>query len=209
MSCKPIDYTLYLVTDSTLCPPEKLPQAVEKAILGGVTLVQLREKDVSTLDFYRIACNVKKVTDKYQIPLLINDRIDIALAVDAAGVHIGQSDIPADIARRLIGADKLLGVSANTIETALKAQTDGADYIGFGAVFPTDTKKDVSTRGVEAYWQVKNTVDIPVVGIGGIHLENAHHLNGCDGIAVISAIIGQPDETEAAHNLLCHFRGQA
>lgn len=104
MNFKNIDYTLYLVTDSNLCPPDKLPQAVEKAILGGVTIVQLREKNLGTLDFYNAACRVKAVTDRYQIPLLINDRIDIALAVDAAGVHIGQSDMPADIARRLSSA---------------------------------------------------------------------------------------------------------
>lgn len=103
----------------------------------------------------------------------------------------------------------MLGVSANTAETALKAQADGADYIGFGAVFPTDTKKDASTRGVEAYWQVKNTVGIPTVAIGGIHPENARHLKGCDGIAVISAIIGQPDETQAARHILHCLNGDA
>ncbi len=207
MNCKNIDYTLYLVTDSSLCPPDKLPQAVEKAIQGGVTMVQLREKNISTLDFYHIAHRVKAVTDQHQIPLLINDRIDIALAVNTDGVHIGQSDMPADTARRLIGPDKLLGVSANTVETALKAQADGADYIGFGAVFPTDTKKDASTRGVKAYWQVKNTISLPMVAIGGIHLDNVHRLNGADGIAVISAIMGQPDETEAARSLLSRFHG--
>lgn len=201
------DPTLYLVTDSSLCPPEKLPQAVEKAILGGVSMVQLREKQASSLNFYNLALKIKEVTARYNVPLLINDRVDIAIAADADGVHIGQSDLPAAIVRRMLGNDKILGVTAAAPELALKAQADGADYIGCGAVFPTATKKDARTRGVEAYWETKRAVKIPAVAIGGIQKENVRLLTGCDGIAVVSAIMGQPDEKEAARELLFRLRG--
>lgn len=202
------DPTLYLVTDSKLCPPEKLPQAVEKAILGGVTMVQLREKEASALEFYHLALKIKEVTNRYRIPLLINDRVDIALAADADGVHVGQSDLPAEAVRRLLGPDKLLGVSAGTPALALRAQAAGADYIGFGAVFPTGTKKDASTRSVDAFWETKRAVQIPVVAIGGIHQENVHLLRGCDGVAVVSAIMGRQDEKAAAQALVHRLRGQ-
>ena len=137
-----IDYNLYLVTDRPLLGDRDLQQSIEAAILGGVTIVQLREKDLSTLEFFNLATQIKAVTDSYQVPLIINDRLDIALAVDAAGLHVGQDDLPAVIARRLLGADKILGVSATTLEEAIKAEVEGADYLGIGAIFPTDTKKD-------------------------------------------------------------------
>ena len=136
------DYTLYLVTDRSLMSTETLGEAVEQAILGGCTMVQLREKDSSSLDFYQLARGIKKITDRFHIPLMINDRIDIALAVDAAGVHIGQSDLPAAIARKIMGERMLLGVSAASVREAVQAQNDGADYLGVGAMFPTDTKTD-------------------------------------------------------------------
>lgn len=199
--------TLYLVTDSALCPPEELPQAVERAILGGVSMVQLREKHACSLDFYNLALRVKEVTARHNIPLLINDRVDIAIAADADGVHIGQSDLPAKIVRRMLGDGKILGVTAATPALAIKAQADGADYIGCGAVFPTATKKDAQTRGVEAYREVKRAVKIPAVAIGGIQKENVHLLAGCDGIAVVSAVMGQADEEAAARELLRRLRG--
>ncbi|NLB33505.1 MAG: thiamine phosphate synthase, partial [Tissierellia bacterium] len=137
-----IDYTLYLVTDREIMSTEKLETAVEQAILGGCTVIQLREKNCSSLEFFEIAISIKEITDRYQIPLIINDRIDIALAVDASGVHIGQSDMPARIVRKLIGNNKILGVSASNFEEAMKAYKDDADYLGVGAMFITDTKKD-------------------------------------------------------------------
>ncbi|MEQ8199271.1 MAG: thiamine phosphate synthase [Clostridiaceae bacterium] len=198
-----VDYSLYLVTDRSMLKNSDITEAVEAAIKGGVTLVQLREKDISTLEFYNVACAVKKVTDKYGISLIINDRIDIALAVDAAGVHLGQSDLEAAVARRLIGENKILGVSAATLEESLKAEEDGADYLGVGAVFTTTTKNDARTVSLEMLKNIKETVKIPVVAIGGINYENAGTLRECniDGIAVISDILAKEDIEEAAKTI--------
>lgn len=138
---KNIDLSLYLVTDKSE-DIEKFLKTIEESIKGGVSIVQIREKTAETLDFYNLALKVKKITTKYNVPLIINDRIDVALAIDADGVHVGQNDIPCDVTRKLIGKDKILGVSASTISEAKKAQEDGADYIGTGAVFPTATKDD-------------------------------------------------------------------
>jgi thiamine-phosphate pyrophosphorylase len=195
-----IDYSLYLVTDRDILKGRDLYQAVEEAILGGATLVQLREKDVSSLEFYKIAIEIKKVTDKYDVPLIINDRLDVALAVDAAGVHLGQSDFPCEVARKLIGEDKVLGISAATLGEALKAQADGADYIGVGAMFPTDTKLDARAVSIEMLKNIKQTLDIPVVAIGGINENNFRSLEetGIDGMAIISAILGKSDIRAAA-----------
>ena len=198
-----INYSLYLVTDRDILKSRDLCQAVEEAILGGATLVQLREKDVSSLEFYKIAMEVKKITDKHNVPLIINDRLDVALAVDAAGVHLGQSDFPCQVARKLIGEDKILGISAATLEVALKAQADGADYIGVGAMFPTDTKLDARAVSIEMLKDIKQAVDIPVVAIGGINENNFKSLEetGIDGMAIISAILGKSDIKTAALQL--------
>ena len=131
-----IDLSLYLVTDNSE-NVEKFLNTIEEAIKGGVSVVQIREKTADTLDFYNLALKVKEITAKYNVPLIINDRVDVALAIDADGVHVGQSDMPCDVTRRLIGPDKILGISAATIDEAKKAESDGADYIGTGAVFPT------------------------------------------------------------------------
>lgn len=139
------DYTLYLVTDRQLMSCDSLTEAVEQAILGGCTMIQLREKELSSLEFYNQAVVVKQVTDKYHIPLIINDRIDIAMAVQATGVHIGQHDLPAAAVRKVIGENMLLGVSASSIAEAIQAQQDGADYLGVGAMFPTGTKTDADS----------------------------------------------------------------
>ena len=144
-----IDYSIYLVTDRDLMSTETLEEAVEQAIIGGCTLVQLREKDCSSLDFYNTAVKVKEITDKYNVQLLINDRLDIALAVDAAGVHVGQSDLPVSVVRKIIGEDKIIGISAGTLEEALKGQRDGADYLGVGAMYATGTKKDANPTSIE------------------------------------------------------------
>lgn len=198
-----INYKLYLVTDRGLLKERDLAMAVEDAIKGGVTIVQLREKDISTLDFYQAAVNVQKMTSQYNIPLIINDRIDVALSIGADGVHVGQDDMPCTITRKLIGEDKILGVSVTTIEEALKAEMDGADYIGVGAVFPTSTKGDAKYVTVDMLTQIKKLVSIPVVAIGGIHSGNVSLLKPTqiDGIAVVSDILANEDIKQAAKRL--------
>ncbi len=203
-----IDYTLYLVTDRELMSTQTLEEAVESAIEGGCTIVQLREKSASSLEFYQNAIKVKAVTDKYKIPLIINDRVDIALAIDAAGIHVGQSDLPAEVVRRIIGKDKIVGVSANTAEDAIKAVNTGADYIGVGALYSTSTKADADVISKEQLLAVRKAVNVPIVGIGGINYKNAGELAaaGIDGIAAVSAIIAQEDIRKAAEKLLGIFR---
>ena len=202
-----IDYTLYLVTDSQLLKGRKLETIVYQAIRGGVSLVQLREKKASSLDFYMIAKKVKEVTDKFDVPLIINDRIDIALSVDAAGVHIGQEDLPCKIARQILPKDKIIGVSVHNIEEALRAQEDGADYLGCGAVFTTSTKSDVSNLTIDKLAEIKKVVNIPVVAIGGINKDNVSSLRNTniDGVAVVSAIVGNEDPKLAAENMKSLF----
>lgn len=198
-----IDYSIYLVTDSDLMSTETLEEAVEQAIIGGCTLVQLREKDCSSLHFYSIAVKLKEITDKYNVPLLINDRLDIALAVDAAGVHVGQSDLPATVVRKIIGEDKIIGVSTGTLEQALKAQKDGADYIGVGAMYETGTKKDANSTSMEELKKIRGNVSLPIVVIGGINKERIMDFEGMgiDGLAIVSAIIAQKDIVEATREL--------
>lgn len=202
------DYTLYLVTDRRLMRTKTLQEAVEQAIAGGCTLVQLREKESSSLEFYRLAMQIKQITDSYRIPLIINDRIDIALSVNAAGVHIGQSDIPPAVARKVIGQDRILGISASTVREALQAQSDGADYLGVGAMFPTGTKTDAQTVSMEELRHIRRAVSLPIVAIGGINKENAASFRdiGIDGLAVVSAILSQPDVKAAAGELKRLFR---
>ena len=199
-----IDYTLYLCTDRGLMSTETVEESVELAIKGGCTVVQLREKDCSSLDFYNIALNVKKITDEYNVPLIINDRIDIALAVDAAGVHIGQSDLPASIVRKIIGNDKIIGVSAATVDEAVRAKNDGADYLGIGAMYATNTKKDTRPVTIETLKEIRKAVNMPLVVIGGINKHTVPDFKGTDidGIAVISAIIAEKDIEQAARDLL-------
>lgn len=201
------DYSLYLVTDRLRMSTETLGEAVEQAISGGCTMVQLREKDISSSDFYALALEIKKVTDRYQIPLIINDRLDIAVAVGAAGVHIGQRDIPADIARRVIGRDMLLGVSAGSVREAVKAVEAGADYLGVGAMFPTGTKPDAGLVSMKELGEIRRAVDIPIVVIGGISRENAMLFRpmGIDGLAVVSAVIAQTDIRGSAATLRSLF----
>ena len=203
MSMKDIDYSLYLVTDHRNKTEEEFLNIIEEAIKGGTSIVQLREKTASTKDFYQLALKVKEITTRYDVPLLINDRIDIALAIDSEGVHLGQDDMPADIARKIIGDDKILGVSASTVEEAIKAQIDGADYIGSGAVFPTATKDDADSVSKEELKSIVDSIDIPVVAIGGITIENASELKdtGIAGFSVVSAIMSADDPKEASQKL--------
>lgn len=205
------DYTLYLVTDRQLMSTTTLSEAIKQAILGGCTMVQLREKSISSLDFFNLAKEAKRITDTYNVPLIINDRIDIALSVGAAGVHIGQNDIPASIARKIIGQDMLLGVSAVCLSEAVQAQNDGADYLGIGAMFPTGTKSDAAAVSINELQKIRKAVNIPIVAIGGINKINASQLAGVgvNGLAVVSAIISQPDIKQAATELKHIFCGEA
>ena len=204
------DYSLYLVTDRMLMSTQTLGEAVEQAIIGGCTVVQLREKEISSLDFYALALEIKKITDSYGIPLVINDRIDIAMAVGAAGIHTGQKDIPADIARKVIGKNMLLGVSAGSVAEAVNAVEAGADYLGVGAMFPTGTKPDAGYVSMEELGKIRRAVDIPIVVIGGISKENAMLFQpmGIDGLAVVSAVITQPDIKKSAADLKSLFFGK-
>lgn len=195
------DLTLYLVTDPSA--GEKTEEIVKEAVAGGVTMVQLREKTAGSLSFYERALRLKRVTRKAGVPLIINDRTDIMLAADADGLHVGQSDLPAAVARRLIGPDKILGVSAHTVEEAVRAEKDGADYLGVGAVFPTATKKDAESVSYETLKEICETVSIPVVAIGGIGEHNIGKLvgSGIRGIAVVSAIMNAENPEKQSYIL--------
>lgn len=206
-SNKNINYGLYLVTDRDVLKRRNFIDCLEEAILGGVTVVQLREKNASSSEFYSLAIKVKELTSKYNIPLIINDRLDIALAVDAEGVHVGQNDLPAHVVRDIIGSHKIVGVSTATLEEAKKAEVDGANYIGVGALFPTDTKTNTRSVNLEQLKNIKENVNIPVVGIGGINELNIDSVigTGIDGVAVVSAILGKEDIKEASSNLMNKF----
>ena len=202
-----IDYTLYLCTDRKLMSTNTLEEAVEQAILGGCSLIQLREKQSSSREFFEMAKRIKAITDRYRVPLIINDRIDIALAVDAAGVHLGQEDIPAEEARRIMGEEKVIGVSARTVELARKAVEDGADYLGVGAMFATNTKGNAKVIGKEKLKEIRAAVSIPIVAIGGINHSNAAQLvdTGINGLAVVSSVIGASDIQAAARKMRTIF----
>ncbi len=204
-----MDFTLYLVTDRRWLGERTLWDGVEEAILGGVTIVQLREKEISSKEYFELAQRVKEVTDRHDIPLIINDRIDIALAIDADGVHLGPEDLPVPIARKLLGDGKIIGSSAASVDEALLFQAQGADYLGVGAVFPTATKRGTEKVGLEDLRGIKSAVRIPVVAIGGIKAENAKPVmeTGVDGVAVVSAIMDQTDIREAARQLLSLLKG--
>lgn len=198
-----IDYSLYLVTDRKQPAPGTFEKVVEEALKGGATLVQLREKEGDTGLLYERAVKLKQITKAYHVPLIIDDRIDIMMAADADGVHLGQSDMPAALARKLIGADKIMGVSAGTLEEAVKAEKDGADYLGVGAMFPTATKKDADITTPETLRKIMDTVHIPVVTIGGMNEKTIPLFKGygLSGFAVVSAIMASREPEKAAKNL--------
>lgn len=204
-----IDYSLYLCTDRGLMSTLTVEEAVEQAILGGCTLIQLREKDCSSHDFYETARSVKAVTDRYNCPLIINDRPDIALAVGADGVHVGQSDLPCGVLRKILGKDSIIGVSASSLEEAVQAEKDGADYLGVGAMYATGTKTDAEIVSMDELLKIRAAVKIPIVVIGGINENTASAFCniGIDGLAVVSAVIAQPNIREAARGLLEIFKG--
>lgn len=203
MDKKSIDYTLYLVTDRRLMSCKTIEESVELAIAGGASVVQLREKDCTSREFYELAVRVKKITAPRNVPLIINDRIDICLAADADGVHLGQKDLPCKEARKILGEDKIIGVSAALPEEARHAQADGADYLGVGAVFPTGTKSDTRPVTPEIIREIRAAVTIPFVVIGGINAENIGKLYGLgiNGAAVVSAVVSREDITAAARTM--------
>lgn len=186
---------LYLVTDSVILRGRDFYKCIEDAIKGGVTMVQLREKDISGKEFLERAIKLRELTKRYGVSFVINDRVDIALLCDADGVHVGQSDIGAKDVRRLVGEDKIVGVSARSVEEAKTAKEDGADYIGIGAMFATSTKLDAKSVSLETVENIKNNVDIPFVLIGGINLENLDTLKklDSDGYAIVSSILKAED----------------
>lgn len=203
MNCKKEDLLLYAVTDRSWLNGETLYEQVENALKGGVTFVQLREKTLDRESFKQEALAMKELCQKYQVPLIINDDVEIALEIDADGVHVGQSDMEAGDVRRKLGPDKIIGVSAKTVEQALRAQAHGADYLGVGAVYATGSKADAKELSHDTLQAICEAVDIPVVAIGGISRDNILQLKGrgvC-GVAVISAIFAQKDITQAAREL--------
>ncbi|WP_449241057.1 thiamine phosphate synthase [Desulfoscipio gibsoniae] len=205
----PCDYSLYLVTDRAILEGRDLFQAVESALRGGVTLVQLREKEISSRDFYQTALALKDLTVKYKVPLLINDRLDIALAVDADGIHIGREDLPVQVARRLLGPQKIIGYSVSDIEEAIYGAKNGADYLGAGPVYTTTTKAvTVEPLGMEGLRSIKESVSIPVVGIGGINLNNIREVkkSGADGASIVSGILGSGDPARTSRELCDAWR---
>ncbi len=204
------DCTLYVCTDRKLMSSASVEESVEAAIRGGATMIQLRDKDVTGREFYENAVRLKQVTARYHIPLIINDRVDIAMAVDAEGVHLGQKDMPASAARQLLGEDKIIGVSAAKVEEVKLALEEGADYLGVGAMYGTSTKTDTRSVSIETLAQIRQEAEIPIVVIGGIGKDNAMNFRklGINGIAVVSSVIAQPDIEAAAAELKQIFLGR-
>ena len=194
---------LYLVSDRHWLKDHTLAQDVEQAVQSGVTFVQIREKDMELEKFIQEASSIKKVCQRYQIPFVVNDSVEVVKAVDADGIHVGQHDMCAKDVRAILGEDKIVGVSAQTVEDALKAQEQGADYLGVGAVFTTNTKDDADDVSFETLKAICEAVDIPVIAIGGITADNLHLLkgSGIDGVAVVSAIMAHKDISKAVQTL--------
>ena len=201
-------YPLYLVTDEKACKGKDFYESVEASIRGGAKIVQLREKNMDTRDFFKRALKLKEICHKHGVDFVINDRLDIAIAVDADGVHLGQSDMPIEKAKEILGHKKIIGISAKNMEEALEAQKYGADYIGVGAIFATDTKKDSGLVDLETLKEMTDQINIPVLAIGGIGLGKLGYLKdtGIDGICVISDILGSDDPEKRTRELLEEYR---
>ncbi|MCL2230769.1 MAG: thiamine phosphate synthase [Treponema sp.] len=200
---KALDLTLYFVTDSTDKTEDEFLKIIEEACKGGVTLVQLREKERSGLDYLILSQKVKQITDSFDIPLIIDDRIDIAIAADAAGVHVGQSDIPVKYARQILGKNKIVGATVKTVEQARIAKEEGADYFGVGAIYPTTTKVVTILTEVSMLNEIFCETNMPVAAIGGLNQTNIDVLydSMADGIAVVSAIMKSENPRESARAL--------
>lgn len=198
-----IDSTLYFITDSTSVPEDRFLPVVEAACKGGATIIQLREKDKSTREYMELASATHRITARYGIPLIIDDRVDVALAIGAEGVHVGQSDMPVHMARKLMGSDKIVGVTAKTVPQALEAYEQGADYLGCGAIYPTTTHVKTVITPVETLKEVVKAVPIPVNAIGGLNKDNIFVLKGSGiaGVCAVSAIMKAADPETAAREL--------
>lgn len=199
-----VDWSLYLVTDRPLCGNRPLEEIVARAVAGGVTVVQLREKDASTREFVALARRLKALLAPHRIPLVINDRVDVALAADADGVHLGQDDMAATDARRLLGPDRLLGLSVESLDQAREAAALEVDCLGVSPIFPTPTKTDTrGAWGLEGLGLLRKATRLPLVAIGGVNAANAADVAaaGADGLAVVSALCAAPDPQAAAHAL--------
>lgn len=195
---------LYLVTNRYQDSLESFLEKVETACRSGVTIIQLREKNLTTNQYYQLAKQVKEITDAYQVPLIIDDRLDICLAVDAAGLHIGDDELPVSVARQVLGPEKILGVTAKTVKRALEAEEGGADYLGTGAIFPTTTKENAPITLISTLKTICQTVAIPVVAIGGLTSENIDQLidTGIAGVAVVRDLMQEEDIEAKAHAFL-------
>ena len=195
---------LYLVTNRYQDSLENFLEKVETACRSGVTIIQLREKNLTTNQYYHLAKQVKEITDAYQVPLIIDDRLDVCLAVDAAGLHIGDDELPVSVARKVLGPDKILGVTAKTVKRALEAETSGADYLGTGAIFPTRTKENAPITLISTLKTICQTVAIPVVAIGGLTSENIDQLigTGIAGVAVVRDLMQAEDIEAKVHAFL-------
>ena len=195
---------LYLVTNRYQDSLENFLEKVETACRSGVTIIQLREKNLTTNQYYHLAKQVKEITDAYQVPLIIDDRLDVCLAVDAAGLHIGDDELPVSVARKVLGPEKILGVTAKTVNRALEAETSGADYLGTGAIFPTTTKENAPITLISTLKTICQTVAIPVVAIGGLTSENIDQLigTGIAGVAVVRDLMQAEDIEAKAHAFL-------
>ena len=200
---KKFDTSLYFITDSSNYTEQEFLNRVEKALQGGVTLVQLREKDKTTREYIELAQKVHNITQKYSVPLIIDDRIDVALAIDAEGVHVGQSDMPVKLARKLMGEEKIVGATTKTVEQAKEAFEQGADYLGVGAIFPTTTKVKTVLTSTDTLRDICYSVPIPVNAIGGLNKDNIDILEGIEisGICVVSAIMKADDPKKATEEL--------
>lgn len=197
---KKFDTSLYFITDSTGLTQAEFLRRTEAALQGGVTLLQLREKDKTTREYLDLAQKVHDLTQTYQVPLIIDDRLDIAMAIDAEGVHLGQSDMPIHLARKIFGPDKIIGATAKTVPQALEAYEQGADYLGVGAIYPTTTKVKTVLTSTDTLRDICRAVPIPANAIGGLNKENIHVLSGIPiaGICVVSAIMKAADPKQAA-----------
>jgi thiamine-phosphate pyrophosphorylase len=204
MKLQSIDYSLYLVTDRDLARGRTTLDIVKAAVRGGVTCVQLREKECSTLEFVQQALTIKAFLNSHGIPLIINDRLDVAQAVKADGVHLGQTDMPLDRAKTIVGDTMIIGISAESLEDAVEAEKGGADYLGVSPIYATPTKTDTAPPlGLGGLRRIRQTVNIPLVGIGGLNSDNSADAirSGADGVAVVSAIVAADDPETAAGKL--------
>ncbi len=202
-----LDTTLYFITDSSTVPAEKFLPSVEAACKGGATIIQLREKNKSTREYMELAASVHEITSCYNVPLIIDDRVDVALAIGAEGVHVGQTDMPVSTARKLMGPDKIVGATTKTVPQALEAYEQGADYCGVGAIYPTTTKVVTILTSVDALKEIVKAVPIPVNAIGGLNKDNIDVLKGSGiaGICAVSAIQKAADPEAAARELKSAF----